>query len=173
VPASGPPRRAVRLHGRPDSLSAVADCLFCGIVEGSVPSQTIDSDERTVAFMDIAPATPGHALVVPRNHSADLLEIDPDDLSATVSSAQRLARHMNEVLNPDGVNLLNSCGAAAWQTVFHFHIHVVPRYEDDPLKLPWVPKEGDPDEIARMAGKLREGAPIMRGRAARRDPFDK
>jgi histidine triad (HIT) family protein len=131
------------------------DCLFCGIVAGSVPSQTIDSDERTVAFMDIAPATPGHALVVPRKHSVDLLEIDPEDLSATMAAAQRLTRVMKRVLNADGVNLINSCGAAAWQTVFHFHIHVVPRYEDDPLKLPWVPKEGDADEIAGIATKLR------------------
>src|SRR5215218_3341575 len=109
--------------------------------------------------MDIAPATPGHALVVPRRHWADLLEIDAEDLSATMTAAQRLARHVKEVLDADGVNLINSCGAAAWQTVSHFHIHVVPRYEDDPLKLPRVPKEGDPDEIAKLADRLREGAP--------------
>jgi histidine triad (HIT) family protein len=137
----------------------MADCLFCGIVDGSVPSQTIDSDQRTVAFMDIAPATPGHALVVPRRHSSDLLEVEQADLTATLLAAQRLAVRMNEVLDADGVNLLNSCGAAAWQTVFHFHIHVVPRYEDDPLKLPWIPEEGDQDEIARIAERLREGAP--------------
>jgi len=135
----------------------MADCLFCGIVDGSVPSQTIDSDDQTVAFMDIAPATPGHALVVPRRHSADLLEIDADDLSATVMAAQRLARRMKEVLDADGIDLINACGAAAWQTVFHFHIHVVPRYEDDPLKLPWIPEEGDQDEIAEIAERLRSG----------------
>jgi histidine triad (HIT) family protein len=132
-----------------------AECLFCGIVEGSVPSQNVDSDERTIAFMDIAPATPGHALVVPRRHSADLLEIESDDLFATIAASQRLARRVKETLDADGVNLINACGAAAWQTVFHFHIHVVPRYEDDPLKLPWVPEEGDADEIARIATKLR------------------
>jgi histidine triad (HIT) family protein len=132
-----------------------SDCLFCGIVDGSIPSQTIDSDERTVAFMDVAPATPGHALVVPRKHSADLLEIEPGDLTATVLAAQRLARRMEEVLDADGINLINACGAVAWQTVFHFHIHVVPRYEDDPLKLPWIPEEGDRDEIARIAERLR------------------
>jgi len=131
------------------------DCLFCGIIDGSVPSQTIDSDERTVAFMDIAPATPGHALVVPRRHSADLLEIEADDLTAAVLAAQRLARRMRDVLDPDGINLINSCGAAAWQTVFHFHIHLVPRYVDDPLELPWVPKQGDQDEIAKIAQRLR------------------
>jgi histidine triad (HIT) family protein len=131
------------------------DCLFCGIVDGSIPSQTIDSDERTVAFMDINPATPGHALVVPRAHSADLLEIGPEDLSATMLASRRLARRMKEVLEADGINLINACGAVAWQTVFHFHIHVVPRYEDDPLKLPWIPEPGDSDEIAAVAAKLR------------------
>jgi len=131
------------------------DCLFCGIVAGTIPSETIDSDERTVAFMDINPATPGHALVVPRKHSADLMEIRPEDLTATTLAAQRLARHMKGALNADGINLINACGAAAWQTVFHFHIHVVPRYEADPLKLPWVPEPGDPDEIAQIAKRLR------------------
>jgi len=133
----------------------MADCLFCGIVEGSVPSQQIDSDERTVAFMDIAPATPGHALVIPRAHAADLMEVSDEDLTATMLAARRLANRMKEVLEPDGFNILNSCGAAAWQTVFHFHVHVVPRYDDDPLKLPWVPSEGNADEIASIAEKLR------------------
>jgi histidine triad (HIT) family protein len=131
------------------------DCLFCGIVAGSIPSETIDANERTVAFMDINPATPGHALVVPRVHSADLMEIGEEDLIATMLAAQRLSRRMKDVLEPDGINLINSCGAAAFQTVFHFHIHVVPRYEDDPLKLPWVPAPGDSDEIARIAERLR------------------
>ena len=131
------------------------DCLFCGIVAGTIPSETIDSDERTVAFMDINPATPGHALVVPREHSADLLEIGEEDLTATVLASQRLAKRMKDVLEANGINLLNSCGAAAWQTVFHFHIHVVPRYVDDPLKLPWVPEPGDSDEIASVAQRLR------------------
>jgi histidine triad (HIT) family protein len=132
-----------------------SDCLFCGIVDGSIPSQTIDSDEHTVAFMDIAPATRGHALVLPRRHSADLLEIDTNDLTATVIAAQRLARRMKDVLDADGINLINACGAAAWQTVFHFHIHVVPRYEDDPLRLPWIPEVGDKDQIAKIARRLR------------------
>lgn len=134
---------------------AAADCLFCGIVEGSIPSETIDSDERTVAFMDINPATRGHALVVPRRHSADLLEIGGEDLEATVNAAQRLAGRAKEALGADGVNLVNACGAVAMQTVFHFHIHVVPRYEDDGIELPWVPTPGDPDEIAAAAARLR------------------
>ena len=138
------------------------DCLFCGIIAGSVPSQTIDSDEKTVAFMDIAPATPGHALVVPRAHSADLMEIEADDLTATILASQRLAKRMKDALGADGINLINACGAAAWQTVFHFHIHVIPRYEDDPLKLPWVPAEGDPDQIAEVAARLRGEAAAPR-----------
>jgi histidine triad (HIT) family protein len=131
------------------------DCLFCGIVDGSVPSETIDSDERTVAFMDINPATPGHALVVPRAHSADLIEIEAEDLEATSVAAQRLAKRIKATLNADGINVLNACGAAAWQTVFHFHLHVIPRYEDDPLKLPWIPRGGESEEIAAIAAKLR------------------
>ena len=130
------------------------DCLFCGIVAGSIPSETIDSDERTVAFMDINPATPGHALVVPREHSADLLEIGPEDLTATILAAQRLSKRMEDVLEADGINLINSCGSKAWQTVFHFHIHVIPRYDGDPLRLPWQPAPGDRDEIAQAADLL-------------------
>jgi histidine triad (HIT) family protein len=131
------------------------DCLFCGIVAGTIPSETIDTDDRTVAFMDINPATPGHALVVPREHSADLLDIGQQDLTATVLAAQRVSNRMKEALDADGIDLINACGAAAWQTVFHFHIHVVPRYENDPLKLPWVPEPGDSDEIAEIADRLR------------------
>jgi histidine triad (HIT) family protein len=135
----------------------VSDCLFCGIVDGSVPSERVDSDERTVAFMDINPATRGHALVVPRAHSADLMDIEPEDLEATSVAARRLAKRMKEALGADGINLVNACGEVAFQSVFHFHIHVVPRYRSDSLKLPWVPSEGDPGEIAAVAEKLREG----------------
>ncbi len=131
------------------------DCLFCGIVAGDVPAQIVDSDEHTVAFMDINPATRGHALVVPREHSADLIEISDEDLERTFIAARRLAKKMEATLDPDGFNVLNSCRPAAWQTVFHFHVHVVPRYVEDPLKLPWVPKPADPDEIAKIAGEIR------------------
>ncbi len=131
------------------------DCIFCKIVAGELPATVVDEDERTIAFMDINPATRGHALVIPREHHRNLLEIEREDLEATVAAAQRLAQRVNERLDPDGVNLLNACGRAAWQTVFHFHIHVIPRYEDDPLRLPWTPAEGDEDEIAAAASALR------------------
>lgn len=134
---------------------ADADCLFCKIVAGELPTTIVDEDERTIAFMDINPATPGHALVIPRAHSADLGSVGDEDLAACAVAAQRLARRVRTVLNAAGVNLLNAYGAAAWQTVFHFHIHVIPRYEDDPLRLPWIPGPGDPDEIAAVAAKLR------------------
>jgi histidine triad (HIT) family protein len=131
------------------------DCIFCKIVAGELPAQIIDQDERTVSFMDISPATRGHALVIPREHATDLLEVGTEDLKATIVGAQRLADRMVERLGADGVNLLNSCRDSAWQTVFHFHVHVIPRYRDDPLKLPWIPSPGDKDEIAAAAEALR------------------
>jgi histidine triad (HIT) family protein len=132
-----------------------SDCIFCKILAGELPSQIIDEDDKTVAFMDISPATRGHALVIPRRHTRDLLEIGEEDLQATIVAAQRLARRVKERLEADGVNLINSCGSAAWQTVFHFHIHVIPRYDDDPLRLPWKPQPGDSEEIAATAERLR------------------
>jgi histidine triad (HIT) family protein len=133
---------------------ADGDCIFCKIIAGELPGEIVDSDERTVAFMDINPATRGHALVVPRTHVRDLLAIDPEDLRAVIVGAQRIARRISERLGADGINLINSCGPLAWQTVFHFHCHVIPRYEGDPLKLPWVPAAGDADEIAAVAAEL-------------------
>jgi histidine triad (HIT) family protein len=130
------------------------DCIFCKIVAGELPATIVDEDERTIAFMDVAPATRGHALVIPRAHAADILSVESEDLLAVAVASQRLAARAKERLHADGVNLLNSCGAAAWQTVFHFHFHVIPRYEGDPLRLPWLPAPGDPGEIAAAAQEL-------------------
>jgi len=130
------------------------DCLFCKIVAGEIPATIVGEDERTVAIMDINPATRGHVLVIPRTHAADLLEIEIDDLAACAAAAQRLALLMTERLDADGVNLVNSCGREAWQTVFHFHLHVIPRYAGDPLRLPWTPEPGDRDAIAAAAAAL-------------------
>jgi len=134
---------------------AEPDCIFCAIVAGELPARVVDSDERTVSFMDLNPATRGHALVIPRAHARDLHDVPPEDLAACASAAQRLAARAVERLGADGVNLLNACGAAAWQTVFHFHVHVIPRYEDDPLRLPWVPGPGEEAEIEAAADALR------------------
>ncbi len=134
---------------------AEPDCIFCKIVAGELPAAIIEQDERTLTFMDIAPATRGHALVIPKAHSRDLYEIAPEDLQACVASARRLADRMRERLGPDGINLLNSCGAAAWQTVYHFHLHVIPRYSGDPLQLPWSPHIAEQSSIEAAAATLR------------------
>jgi len=131
------------------------DCIFCQIVAGEVPANIVESDERTVTFMDIRPATRGHVLVIPRRHSRDLLEVADEDLRACMAAARRAAARARDRLGADGVNLLNSSGGAAWQTVFHFHVHVIPRYEDDPLRLPWTPEPGDDEEISGAADVLR------------------
>jgi len=130
------------------------DCLFCRIVAGELPATTIDEDERTLTFLDIHPATRGHALVVPKAHAADLLAVADDDLAACARTAKRIAARQRERLGAAGVNLINSCGAAAWQTVFHFHVHVIPRYPGDPLRLPWTPAPADLDEIAALGAEL-------------------
>jgi histidine triad (HIT) family protein len=132
------------------------DCIFCKIVAGELPATIVDQDEHTVAFMDINPATRGHALVVPRRHTPDLLSIDPHDLAAVSAAAQRLAARAKKCLKADGINVINSCGAAAWQTVFHFHLHIIPRYEGDPMRLPWLPVPGDPAEIAAAAAAIKQ-----------------
>jgi histidine triad (HIT) family protein len=130
------------------------DCIFCKIVAGELPATIVGEDERTISFMDISPATRGHALVIPREHSADLLSVGREDLTAVALAAQRLATRMKQRLGADGVNLLNSCGAVAFQTVFHLHMHVIPRYEGDSLRLPWVPAAGDAEQIAAAAQEL-------------------
>jgi histidine triad (HIT) family protein len=131
------------------------DCIFCKIVAGELPAHIVDEDERTLAFMDISPGTRGHALVIPRVHSRDLWEVELEDLTAVALAAKRLALKQRDRLGADGVNLINSCGAAAWQTVFHFHVHVIPRYVGDALKLPWVPGSSEPAELAELAELLR------------------
>jgi histidine triad (HIT) family protein len=133
----------------------VNDCIFCAIAAGDGPAEIVDSDEHTVAFMDINPATRGHALVIPRTHSANLMEISDEDLERTTIAARRLVRKIDAALHPAGFNVINACGAAAWQTVFHFHLHVIPRYEDDPLKLPWIPRGADAEQIAAVAVEIR------------------
>jgi histidine triad (HIT) family protein len=135
-------------------MPADPDCLFCKIVAGEIPSTRVDEDERTVAFMDINPATRGHLLVVPREHSTDLLDVPEADLDACARMAKKLAARAKERLAADGVNLINSCGPAAWQTVLHFHVHVIPRYANDPLRLPWVPAPGDREDVAAAAAEL-------------------
>jgi histidine triad (HIT) family protein len=132
----------------------VADCIFCAIVAGELPATVVASDERAIAFMDINPATRGHVLVIPRAHSQDIHDIAAEDLAAVIALAQLVSGRARRQLGAEGVNLMHSAGRAAWQTVFHFHIHVIPRYDGDPLVLPWVPAPGDGAEIAAAAAAL-------------------
>jgi histidine triad (HIT) family protein len=131
------------------------DCIFCAIAAGEGPAEVVQEDEHTVAFMDINPWTRGHALLIPRAHSRNLYEIGEEDLARTMAAAKRLAERMRDTLGCDGINVLNSCEQAAWQTVFHFHLHVIPRYDDDPLRLPGSPMDVEEDELAEAARELR------------------
>jgi histidine triad (HIT) family protein len=134
---------------------AATDCIFCKIVAGELPSYVVGESERAVAFADINPATRGHSLVIPRVHAADIHDISAEDLTACALLAKDVAAAALERLGADGVNILNSAGSAAWQVVFHFHIHVIPRYAGDPLRLPWTPTPGVPEELAAAAAELR------------------
>jgi histidine triad (HIT) family protein len=133
------------------------DCIFCKIVAGELPSERVQEDEHTVAFMDINPWTRGHALVIPRSHSLNIYEVGDDDLRHTAIAAKRLALRLKERLRCDGVNVLNASEAAAWQSVFHFHMHVIPRYDDDPLELPVRPRQAEANELAEVAAEIRGG----------------
>jgi histidine triad (HIT) family protein len=135
----------------------VDDCIFCKIVAGELPAEIVQEDEHTVAFMDINPWTRGHSLVIPRRHSRNLYQVGDDDLGRAGAAAKRLAVRMRDRLGCDGVNVLNASEPAAWQTVFHFHLHVIPRYEGDPLQLPVRPRQANRDELADVAAELRDG----------------
>jgi histidine triad (HIT) family protein len=135
----------------------MSDCLFCRIVAGELPSTRVHEDDRVIALMDIFPATRGHVLVIPRAHAADLRDVAPDDLTAAAAAARLLAGRAFDRLGADGVTVMQSNGAAAWQTVFHYHVHVIPRYDGDPLVLPWTPG-GEPapaEELEAIASAYR------------------
>ncbi len=131
------------------------DCIFCKILAGELPGEVVQEDEHTVAFMDINPWTRGHAVVIPREHSRNLYDIPEQDLERTIVAAKRLALRMRDRLGCDGVNLLNSSEPVAWQTIFHLHVHVIPRYDGDPLQLPIRPQRAEPEELARVAAEIR------------------
>ena len=125
------------------------------VLAGEIPSQEIDSDDRTMTVLDINPATRGHAVVITRTHAENLFVLDDDDLLAAMRAARRVGEKMKATLEPAGFNILHNIGRAAWQSIFHFHVHVIPRYEDDPLQLPWVPGPADPAELAEVAEQIR------------------
>lgn len=131
------------------------DCIFCAIAAGRAPARIVAETGRTLAFLDLNPATRGHALVVPRRHARDIHDADPADLAEVATTAQQLATAAVAELGAAGVNLLQSSGAAAFQTVFHLHVHVIPRYPGDGLVLPWTPAPGDAAEMDAAAHRLR------------------
>ena len=133
------------------------DCIFCKVLAGEIPSERVYEDDHAVAVMDINPWTRGHAVVIPRKHAADIFEIEDGELEHVVVAAKRLATKMRATLDCDGVNLLQSNGRAAWQTIFHLHFHVIPRYDGDPLELPTRPQPAKPEELAAVAEEIRAG----------------
>lgn len=132
------------------------DCIFCKIANGEIPSKTIYEDEDFRVILDLGPATKGHALILPKNHAANLYEL-PDDLaSKTLVLAKKMISEMTEKLKCDGFNLVQNNGEIAGQTVMHFHMHLIPRYADDGQKINWVPGEVSQDELEEIKKQITE-----------------
>jgi histidine triad (HIT) family protein len=127
------------------------NCIFCKIIAGEIPSATIYEDGDFKVIMDISPAARGHAIILPKKHCSDLYELDDDTASKAFIVARKVAKAMKEELNCDGLNLLQNNGEAAGQTVFHFHIHLVPRYHNDTVKMTWTQGKYGDGEAAQIA----------------------
>ena len=136
-------------------MTADADCLFCKIIAGEIPCFKLFENDETLAFMDINPANEGHALVIPKEHAADVHAVSDSAITATIKTAKKIAAAIDNTLNADGLNLLQCNGPAAAQSVFHFHMHVLPRRDGDELKLNWGLKPGDMDAIGTLAERIR------------------
>jgi histidine triad (HIT) family protein len=134
---------------------SAADCIFCGIVAGRAPAEVVAQGDRALAFMDINPATDGHTLVVPRTHAEDIWDLEPEDGRAVWTLAQEVAAAIRAGLEPDGLTLFQANGKAGWQDVFHFHLHLVPRWADDGLVRPWRSEESRRAGIDAAAAKIR------------------
>ena len=129
-------------------------CIFCGIVAGTVPGSVVFADEETLAFLDRAPANPGHTLVVPRQHATDLLDATPEQVAAIARTAQAVAKLQLERLSADGVTLFQANRPAGWQDVFHLHVHVVPRFDGDALRLPWKSEAATAADLSATLSRL-------------------
>jgi len=137
----------------------MADCIFCKIISGEIPSHTIYEDEEFKVILDIAPAAKGHALILPKVHYADLYDIDEEVAGRAMKLAKRLATKMTDVLGCDGFNILQNNHEAAGQTVFHFHMHLIPRYEnakDNKDILVWKPESFSSEELVAIRESLTE-----------------
>lgn len=134
-------------------MSPPHDCIFCAIVAGESPCHRVHEEERLVSFMDIAPVGDGHLLIVPRAHSENLLETDPATLDAVMRASRRLALALKRALSPDGIGVHQLNGAAAGQTVFHYHMHLIPRAAGEELRI-HARRRGDPERLTRIAASL-------------------
>ena len=135
------------------------DCIFCKIVAGDIPAHKVYEDERSLAFLDIRPASRGHTLVIPKEHAADIYDIRPESLAATMLCAQTVARLLRAKLNPDGMNVFQNNGAAAGQEVFHYHLHLVPRWKSQQATLG---RRGETDhaQLGTLAAELRAASNV-------------
>lgn len=133
------------------------NCIFCKIANGEIPSATVYEDAEFRAILDIAPAAKGHVIILPKKHAANLFEADEELLSKALLVAKKVAAAMMKALGCDGVNVLQNNFEAAGQTVFHLHIHLIPRYKEDGLKIAAWPQGGYADgESAALAKKISE-----------------
>ena len=132
------------------------DCIFCKIANGAIPSKTIYEDSDFRVILDLGPATKGHALILPKEHAANLYELSENTAAKVLPVAKRIASKMKEKLECDGVNLVQNNGEIAGQTVMHFHMHVIPRYENDGQKISWVPGQVTPEELEAVAKQIME-----------------
>lgn len=130
------------------------DCIFCKLANGIYLTSTVYEDEDFRAILDIEPAAPGHVLLIPKQHADNLFEMDDALAAKALPVAKKIAKAMKNALSCDGVNLLQNNGTAAWQSVFHFHIHLLPRYEKDPLTIPWPKSTYADGEAELMAKKI-------------------
>ncbi|HSE94545.1 MAG TPA: HIT family protein [Methylomirabilota bacterium] len=133
------------------------DCVFCRIRDGQIPSVRVWEDERTLAFLDINPVNDGHCLVISRAHAATIFEVAAADLQAAIVTVKMVAGAIRRALAPDGLNLLQANGAAAFQSVPHLHFHLIPRWTGDGKGFDWPLKAGDPARIQAAAEKIRQG----------------
>lgn len=123
------------------------NCVFCKIAKGDIPSKVLYEDDEFKVILDLGPATKGHALILPKNHYRNLYEIPDEAAGKVMLLAKKMALHMTEKLNCDGFNLVQNNGEAAGQTVFHFHMHLIPRYREDGQKIGWKPQEVSQEEL--------------------------
>lgn len=130
-------------------------CLFCRLIAGEIPATRVCEDEATLAFMDLGQVNPGHVLVATKRHAATLLDLAPDEAAAAMRTAQRVARAVKEAFDPPGIILLQANGREGEQTVFHFHVHVVPRHANDGIGFTWPRKNPPRETLEAYAARLR------------------